>query len=377
MESELASAVADALETQGVSVRRVRDGDSAGFDADLLLLLVNVANFPAYRRMLPRATARRPRTILWQMDPLPPEETPAAAEQIGLSAAGWRDRLQAGAIPPPASTFPGQITRLTAKFRNWTYKQLSRPGYTRALRTMLASPGWRWPDVDWPQIRACFQAWHWIQSGLAEGWIDRLAVSTQQRQRFLARHPCPAAFLPVPAYPALGHRLQLTRDLDVLFLGRTRHGRRPHLWPRLRAALQDRQLRVMEVTGDCYGDARTELLNRTRVLVNLHNYPWNPAWIRFHLATLCGAAVASEPMDDTEPYVPGRDYLSALVSDLPAALARLLHDEAERQRLVDSATRICQSRLTLAATIDQLRELAPCPDVSKTRHDPRLTPRPW
>ncbi len=78
MESELASAVADALQAQGNSVRRVRDGDSAGFDADLLLLLVNVANFPAYRRMLPRATARRPRTILWQMDPLPPEQTPAA-----------------------------------------------------------------------------------------------------------------------------------------------------------------------------------------------------------------------------------------------------------------------------------------------------------
>jgi hypothetical protein len=370
MESELASAVANALEAQGDSVRQVRDGDCAGFDADRLLLLVNVANFPAYRRMLPRATVRRPRTILWQMDPLPPEETPEAVEQIGLNAAGWRDRLRAGAIPPPASTVSGQVMRLTAKFRHWTYKQLSRPGYTRALQAMLTGPGWRWPDVDWPQIRACFQAWHWIRSGLAEGWIDRLAVSTQQRQRFLDRRHCPSAFLPVPAYPALGHRLELTRDIDVLFLGRTRHGRRPHLWPRLHASLQHHPLRVLEITGDCYGTARTELLNRTRVLVNLHNYPWNPAWIRFHIATLCGAAIASEPVDDTEPYAPGRDYLAASVSELPAAIARLLHDETERQHLVHSANRICQTRLTLPATMDQLRQLVPGRNGPNTQKPP-------
>ena len=56
-----------------------------------------------------------------------------------------------------------------------------------------------------------------------------------------------------------------------------------------------------------------------------------------------------------------------LFRSLPAALARLLHDETERQRLVDSATRICQTRLSLAGIIDELRNLVPCRDVSETR----------
>jgi hypothetical protein len=103
---------------------------------------------------------------------------------------------------------------------------------------------------------------------------------------------------------------------------------------------------------------RTELVNRTRLLLNVQNYPWNPAWIRFHIATLCGAAVVSEPLDDDEPYAPGRDYRAVPRAELPAAIAHLLEDEPARRRLVDNASRICQARLTLTAAIEQLRSLA-------------------
>jgi hypothetical protein len=362
MESELAEAVAGALLDQGCHVRRVRDGEPAGVEADVLLLLVNLANFPAYARMLSRRRSQRPRTIVWQMDPLPPVETPKDAERLGLGAAAWRDRLGTAGIPPRS---PGiRPARMLAKLRQWTYKQVSRPGYVRAARSMRGSPGWRWHDVDWPQIRSCFQSWHWIHRGLAEGWINQAISSTRQRQQFLASRGFDSDYLPVPAYSTLGRRLYLERDVDVLFLGGTRHGRRRHLWGHLKSGLKSHGLRVSEITGDCYGEARTQVLNRTRVLVNLHNYPWNPAWIRFHIATLCGAAIASEPIDDTEPYAAGRDYLAASAIDLPAAIIRLLRNKTECQRLVDSAIRICQADLTVAGTIEKLRSLA-------QRHEPQ------
>jgi hypothetical protein len=90
---ELPTAICRCFQQLGHPTSLVQDGDPAGFEAEVLLLLTNLVNYPVYCHRLRRSGSQRPIIILWQMDPLPPENLPAEAEAIGLKASRWRDRF--------------------------------------------------------------------------------------------------------------------------------------------------------------------------------------------------------------------------------------------------------------------------------------------
>ena len=111
------------------------------------------------------------------------------------------------------------------------------------------------------------------------------------------------------------------------------------------------------VTGNCYGEERIQLLNRTRILVMLHQYRWSPAWIRFGFAAQCGACVVSEPMVDTQPFQADVHYAAAPAAQLPEVIQRLLRDDVERGRLVSAAEELCRTSLTLHHSVRQIAEI--------------------
>jgi hypothetical protein len=288
------------------------------------------------------------------MDPLPPPNISARAAAIGLAAAGWRRRF--GLAQSAASMSRGRKLVTLIRLREWLCKVASSYGFRRAWRLMqsdVAEP----IEVDWRQLRGVMQNWRSILEARQEGWLDHLAASTVQRSRFLEDRRMPAAFIPVGACEEFGSELGIPRDIDVLFLGRVKHGRRSALLSQLEEALHAQGASMHVVVDDCYGTARTRLLNRSRVLLNLHTYPWSPAWIRFLMAARCGAAVVSEPTEDRQPFEPDVHYLAAPAGELVAAVCRLLADEPARARLARAATELCQERLTLVRSVQSLRSL--------------------
>ncbi len=99
---ELATATCRYLEQLGHSASIVHDGDHSGLTADVLLLLINLGHYPAYCEKLRRGGSRRPKSILWQMDPLPSPAWPDEALDAGLNAARWKGRFrlhQSSAMP--------------------------------------------------------------------------------------------------------------------------------------------------------------------------------------------------------------------------------------------------------------------------------------
>ena len=199
--------------------------------------------------------------------------------------------------------------------------------------------------------------WDCLQRTRREGWLDHCLVSTQQRQRFLEERGWSAPFVPVGCQEKDGRLLSLERDIEVLFLGYVRKDRRRHLLKTLEADLAAHGLSLRVITGNCYGEERIQLLNRTRILVMLHQYRWSPAWIRFGFAAQCGACVVSEPMADTQPFQADIHYASAPAAQLPEVIERLLRDDVERSRLVSAAAELCRTTLTLHHSVRQIAEI--------------------
>ena len=360
---ELPEAICACFRQLGHPASLVQDGDPAGFEADVLLLPTNLSSYPAYCHRLQNCDSRRPVTVLWQMDPLPPENLLPEAEAAGLKATRWGDRFYLHQSAATMSRWKKYCTLF--RLREWANKQCSAFGYRKACRLLKSNGG---GDFDWQQVRGVMATWRMILDSHKRGWIDHYVVSTNQRWRFLASRGMTAHFIPVGAYEEMGRDPGRPRDIPVGFLGSLKYGRRAAMLKRLDERLKEKGIPLNQVAGGCYGQERREWLNRTRILVNLHNYSWNPAWIRFLLAARCGTLVVSEPMNDEHPMRAGIHYVAATPEEMPEVICNLLDNPDKIRQVVDAAAQLCEYELTLLHAVESLSRFGrttgptkPCP----------------
>lgn len=323
-----------------------------GLAAGVLLLPTNLARYPGYCRRLKNGRGRRPVTILWQMDPLPPENLPPAAEAAGLAAARWGDRLRLHQSAAVLSRWKKLCTLF--RLREWANKQISAPGFRKAGRLLRRAGG---DDFDWQQIRAILGNWRRILDGHQRGWMDFFIASTHQRRRYLVGRGIAAQFIPVGAYEAMGRDLGLDRDIPVGFLGAAKYGRRAALLKQLGERLRKKGIPFVQMTDGCYGEERCRWFNRTRILVHLHSLSWNPAWVRLLMAARCGALVVSEPMNDEHPMQAGVHYIAATPEEMPEVIGKLLDNPDKIRQVVEAAAHLCRHELTLLRSVENLCRL--------------------
>jgi len=349
LDLEISAAICQCLQQLGHPAVLVQDGEPAGLEADVLLLLTYLGNFPAYCQKLKNCGSRRPRTVLWQVDPLPPEHLPPQAEAVGLKATRWKDRF---GLHQSASALPRWKKICTLfRLREWANKQCSASGYRKAARLIPRRNG---EEFNWVQVRGAIETWRRIQDAHREGWLDRIAVSTNPRRHFLASRGIAAPCIPVGAHEEMGCDLGRPRDIPVGFLGNVRPGRRADKLERLSKRLREKGIPLARMTEGCYGQKRCEWLNRIRILVNLRSYSWDPAWIRFLIAASCGTLVVSEPMNDEHPMVAGVHYLEAAQDEMPDVIGKLLGDPAKIRQVTSAAADLCQRELTLLRATEKL-----------------------
>jgi hypothetical protein len=196
-----------------------------------------------------------------------------------------------------------------------------------------------------------------LRSLAAHGLPDRVVVTSEAAAEFLAQEGMSAAVIPYGYAPSHGRRLRLERDLDVLFLGAWRMPRRQRALDRLRRA----GIRVQVVGGwghrGVWGEERTQLLNRSKLLLNLSRFPGQFSGERMLLGMANGALVVSEPIYRPAPFVPGTHYFDAPLDELPATIERLLADDAERERIADAGQAFVMDELTMERSVGRLLEL--------------------
>ena len=187
--------------------------------------------------------------------------------------------------------------------------------------------------------------------------VDVFTVTTKSYQAYLAEHGIAVEQVPFGYHPSQGRLLDLERDIDVLFLGEFRMRRRRRILRRLRREGLD-----VLVLGDysnprLWGEARTELMNRTTVTLHIPRLEGHCSDIRMNMAMSNGALLVSEPLCLPYPYQPGEHYVESPLDELADTVRRYLADEEERRRITATAHAFI-TQLTLERSFARLLTLA-------------------
>jgi hypothetical protein len=317
--AEIGSMLVAALRRAGCEATLVDGRGGAEPSIDRLLLLGAGVEFD---EVIARVRAARSdvEVVLWAFDPVPPPDITDTELSNGLTLGRRLNRMrrmERGVGGPTGSA--------------GRYGRLKRG--VRAAGLRLASGG----RATAPETAFAFERLVWVLDALGTGRVDRVFASSLASVRMLERCGLAATYLPMPFDPALGVDHGGTRDLDVVFLGSTLDQRAGRV-ARISSALEGRGLTLTVVDAGCYGDDRVALLNRARISLNLHKFPWHLERIRLQLSMACGAAVVSElPLADPAPFEQGRHLEAASFDDLASVIVDLLADEPRRRSLVEEA----------------------------------------
>ncbi len=345
MDVEISSMVADVLADCGITALRLADGDTRCLGSDVVLLIGDCLEFDRTADLLREAGSTRPRCALWQLHALPPPDLPAAVIASGL-------RVTEGLRHVQTQTGFGPML---VKARGWIPPKLRvvirSVLYHGVRREASRSPSLdRW-QLDEASRQFMLMRYGWLRRRVSEGWLDVLCMSTAPRVAFLEANGISAECKPFGYHHTLGTDLGIMRDIDVLFLGRVKIRRRQALLEQVDEALSTSGRRLHVVEEKCFGQARTDLLNRAKLSLNLTNYPWEVPGIRFVMSMACGAVVVSEQLGESWPFRDGKHFASARSEELPQVILRLLDDDAERSRLRETGRAFVTQDLRLAESV--------------------------
>lgn len=304
------------------------------------LLLLGFENWylDAPLELLDRAAAAGIPRILWQFEPLLPPGLPDLTTGFVVRSSGRSGRILAE--------------------RTGLIDQLSY-GY-RVSKLVLAARRQSWGSAIFsPHVfKYPIQQSRNVASFWDRGLFDHIFVSLRPRAAFLSELGIPSTAVPTGYSPTLGRSMgHGDRDIDVLFFGHV-SSRRRALLNRIDAALRQAGFALTVIERDCYGDERTVILNRSKIVLNLHKFPWEFAGQRLLMAMSCRALVVSEWAPDTTPYRHGEHMFTARVEELPEILVTLLKDQGRRETVAEAGYQFATTRLrverVLSAALDAI-----------------------
>jgi hypothetical protein len=162
-----------------------------------------------------------------------------------------------------------------------------------------------------------------------------------------------------------GRDLQLERDIPVLWIGKPGSARREKMIHSLREQLRLRNVEMVVVDGKeqpyVFGEKRTVLLNKTKIVVNLLREPWDDNSMRYALAAHNRALVVTEPTLPHTSHRPGVHVVEAPFEQMADTICHYLAHEEERQRIVENAYQLISgsqdSTSGISAIIDRVLKM--------------------
>jgi hypothetical protein len=200
------------------------------------------------------------------------------------------------------------------------------------------------------------------------GWVDVFADISAVYADYLSYFGLPAIAAPFGSSKPWYADLKLERDIDVLWMGKRASRRRSDALDRLRLELRARGRDIYMVDNVerpfVFDDARTELLNRTKITLNLLRTWYDENSLRLSLAAPNRSMIVSEPLLPHVPqYRAGVHYASAPMEKLADTIVYYLEHEAERQELVENAYQLTTTELTFGRSMQKIMDA-----VSALRH---------
>ena len=196
-----------------------------------------------------------------------------------------------------------------------------------------------------------------VQYFQAQGLVDLLATNSSKRVGFLKKLGIESEFVPLGYDPVYGEDRKRERDIDVVFLGLLgKKRRRRRLLQIIKNDLKSYGIDLTIVSGKKHdnnqrvgGEERTELLNRTRIMINVLASQTDMTGERLLMAMANGALVISEPMSEAAPFVPDQHFVVAEPNRIAEKIAHYLRCEQERAAITERAYKFVTEKLTMRA----------------------------
>lgn len=311
---DIAAGVAAAAATLGWSVSVVDDSRGEA-DCDVVLAIGNPSLYPDLARR-PKAARR----VLWYSEPL---------YSALPGVAGLHEKLPTGRLLDVAAAIVPGLGR-GARFRKW-----------REDAAIV-----REPLANLVQLRGAVPA------------FDRIVMDSHGRAASARRAGLQVDVVPLGYDSAYAGplRADAAREVDVLFFGRylRRFSRRQAAVEKLLSELERRNTTMTVVTDDLFGTERRRVLEKVRVVVDLHRMPGNVSWHRFILAAAAGAAVVTERIENPAPLERGVHYLESSAEQMADTVVGLLSDEDRRQRLVAAAQALLATEMSMTKILPRV-----------------------
>jgi hypothetical protein len=327
------SDVVQALRSVGVDAKEVTSAKSLSSDSTVLAIgLYGSERDPSAATFLREAGERGATRILWQFEPtLPPKLSGRARSIVDWLLQDEHLQVDRSSLAKRVDEVLCHAMAFCTRTEPWSQRVSSGK--------IFKFPLW--------QSRVLLKRWQ-------DGLFDRMFVSLSPRREFLSERGVTSAFVPVGHIPSFGKRNSGdNRDIDVLFLGLKAGRRRRNLLRDLEDKLSAAGFRLVVVDGGCFDDERTQLLNRSKIVLNLHKFPWEFPGMRLLMAMSCGALVVSEPAPDMRPYVQDEHLVVSPVDALPDTLVRCLTESDLRHSITERAYHFVMKDMQLGRVLSE------------------------
>ncbi len=188
------------------------------------------------------------------------------------------------------------------------------------------------------------------------GWLNVFADSSVIYSDWHREQGLPTVPAPWGATPRWYNDLKLERDIDVLWMGNRGSRRRDHILNRLEKELADRNVSFYladNITNPfVFDDERTDILNRTKITLNLTRTWYDDNYSRFSLAAANRSLIVSEPiLPHCADYKPGVHFVSAQIENLADTIVDYLNNDEKRQKITEDAYQLVTTKLTFRNSI--------------------------
>jgi Glycosyl transferases group 1 len=332
---ELAGHIKSSLDEAGHDASITGDADRSAMESDALLLVGDLRFFSGYAEIFRDSPHPRPRTILWQLDPLPPQELSGK-----LFSGIMRNRTL------------NKVVGSNHKYVISAYKRLS----IIARLFEIGDAGYKHYRESSPkEVLDTIYRYGYLCNNRTTGWPDRIAASTVPKLNYLRDTGIDSDLVPFGYHPGMGVDTNTQRDIDVLCIGRLNLQRRRDKLELISDELGKLGLGLLNIPGPCYGNERTAILNRSKLSLNILAHTWDFTGLRFLLYMACGSMVVSEKLRcDTTPFVPGVHFVETGIEDMPSAIKYYLEHDKERSAIVNNAKALISDELTLKRSLTRL-----------------------
>jgi hypothetical protein len=351
---DLGKMIIDAMTRAGVQCHLFQDCSEEIAHWPVLLIIGDTALLARYDSFFRSLGDRKPFVILWYLEQLGPGNMSQAARQLGMRLADcyWPKILPAGLRRIFRTHAPGQKphTNFVTNF--------IRSAVCRRLKKQLEQDcGYRCCSLDNLNLFYMMYRSKEFLEHFRNPWVNRVLTSAPSRKEHLEQLGIPAQLVPVGWHPSWGEYLNSPRDIDVVFLGnvRRRGDCRSVILRNTQKQLSKKGLSITMTDRNCYGQTRTSLLNRSKILIDIVRAPWEIPGMRLLIAMSCGAMVLSCGFaGDASPYVPGTHFINTDPTKLADTIVYYLEHEKLRQEIADAGRKWVTETVTLENSLTQI-----------------------